>query len=77
MQINYKDGKYQIGFVWNPKQVPNIKLGDEILFVNGISCREKSICELLLLMDSIDSNKLEIVTENQEGKQFTSIIGKG
>lgn len=76
IQPNYKDGKFQIGFIWKPEQVPNITLGDEILFVNGISCREKSICELLLLMDGIDNRKIEIVTENQEGKQFTSTIVK-
>ncbi|WP_282035936.1 retropepsin-like aspartic protease [Saccharicrinis aurantiacus] len=73
---NYKNGKYQVGFVWSPDKVPNIHAGDEILFVNDISCQEKSICELLLLMASIDENKIEIVTKGKDEKQYISTIMK-
>lgn len=76
IQPNYKDGKYQVGFIWSPEEVPNIHSGDEILFINDISCQGKSICEILLLMDNSDKKELKIVTESKDGKQYTSTILK-
>lgn len=74
VQPNYKDGKFQVGFIWSPEKVPNISLGDRILFIDEMPCKEKSICELLLRMDSIDKDEIKIITEDRDGKENTSII---
>lgn len=76
IQPNYKDGKYQVGFIWSPEKVPNIHSGDEILSVNSIPCQGKSICELLTLMDSLDCEELKIVTKSKDGNEFITTIMK-
>ncbi len=76
IQPNYKDGKYQIGFIWYPEKVPNINIGDEILSVNDISCQDKSICELFLLLTNSDNQKLNLVTKDKNGIEYKSTIIK-
>ncbi len=71
-----RDGKYQIGFIWSPDKVPNIQVGDEILSINGISCQDKSMCELIQFLDSMKVNELKLVTKGKNGKEYRTTIIK-
>ncbi len=74
IQFSFKNGKLCIGFVWDTKQVPNVSLGDEVVYINDISCRGKKECELLFLLNKINSKEIKLVTEDKVGKQHISII---
>ncbi|MCW3789231.1 aspartyl protease family protein [Plebeiibacterium sediminum] len=76
LEPDYKEGKFQIGFIWCPEKVPNIHKGDEILFVNDISCKDKSMCEVFNLMHSFSSDEMKLVTLNESGEECISIIKK-
>ncbi len=76
VEPTFKDDKFQVGFIWNPDKYSNINLGDEIVYVNDFYCRGKDICEIMFFMKSLDDNKIKMITENKEGKQYTSTIIK-
>lgn len=75
IQPTYKNGKLQIGFIWNNEKYPNICLGDEILSIDGVSCKERTICELLLMND-LNGKERTITTRGRDGKEITTIITK-
>ncbi len=75
IQPTVKNGKYQIGFIWDAKKYPNIHLGDEIISVNGFSCRGKTNCELLLKLANLEGEERKIKIIRAKAGSYT--LGRG
>lgn len=78
INATFIEGKLAIGAIWGSSRFPEVSLGDEIISFDNVDCQELSLCELLLLSDSMLSEKdsMEIVTKDKEGKIHSTWMKK-
>ncbi len=70
----FKNGRLEVGLIWESENYPNIHVGDEIIAINDFESKGKSECESLFMPSFEDDLFLKIITEDKEGKQHSSVI---